>query len=154
MKINWNIEKKRGNFRPALSYTITLEDFEQELGVAMVNIESTIPKIDDSHLDHCFPDCYERQDNWQPKDFHWLNTPYFKDGQTCKFIRLPFREDGKYPEVEQSFNQLREQHEKLVREAYSKKPIKKEVELDFTQKTKEAIAGALAAKKMLAFFSD
>ncbi len=153
MKIKWEIEKKRGNFRPSLKYMIILEDFEKELGVDMVNLQSTIPKIDSPHIDHCFPDCHERKRCWQPKDYHWLSTPFFKDGATSGFIRLPFRENGEYPEIRQSFDKLRSQHEKLVREAYSKRPVEQTEELDFTDKTREAIAAALAAKKMLAFCS-
>lgn len=151
MKIDWKIEKKRGNFRPSLKYKIVLEDFEKELAISMINIQSTIPKVDNSHLDYCFPECNERNKEFLPTEFHFLNTPYFKDGETCGVIRLPFREDGMYPEVAESFNRLRQQHEVLVREAYAREPIKNSEELGFTQATKQNIAGALIAKKMLGF---
>lgn len=149
MRISWNIDKKQGNFRPNLHYHIELEDFEKELAISMVNLKSTIPKISESHLNYCFPESNERAANWQAEDFHMINTPYFKDGKTDGFIRLPFREDETYPEVEQSFTELQQRHEKLVREALNQKPIKKSCELDFSNTTKELIAGALAARRML-----
>lgn len=151
MKIEWSIKKKKGNFRPGLSYRITLEDFEQELAVSMVNIQSKIPEIIDSHDDFCFPDCHERCSDWQPAGFHWISTPYFKDGASSGFIRLPFRETANYPEVENSFEELRDKHESLIKNAFHAKSVEEFRELDFTDPTKQAIAGVLTAKRMLDF---
>ena len=43
MRITWKIEKKRGNLRPVLTYTVTLEDFERALATPPLTITSLIP---------------------------------------------------------------------------------------------------------------
>ena len=48
MKINWKIEKQRGNFRPVLKYSISLEEHEKAIAMHAVNIESSIPLVSDS----------------------------------------------------------------------------------------------------------
>ncbi len=154
MKITWNIEKKRGNYRPSLTYTIELEQFEKDLAVQTVNIKSTIPMIDGSHLNYCLPDEYERVEGWQPADFHWISVPHFTRGTLREHLRLPFREDGEYPEIEQSFARLREKFEAIVQEAYHQKPISITGEMDITSETRKAVAASLAAKKMLLFGGD
>ncbi len=148
MKITWNIEKERGNYRPTLVYTIELEQFEKDLAIQSVNIQSTIPKIDGSHQDYCMPGEHERSANWMPTDFHWISVPYFKQGILREHIRLPFRESGEYPEVEASFSILREKYESLVQQAYNHEPISLNGEMDITEETRQAIAASLAAKKM------
>ena len=44
MRITWKIEKKRGNLRPVLTYTVTLEDFERQLATPPLSITSLIPE--------------------------------------------------------------------------------------------------------------
>lgn len=151
MKITWSIEKKRGNFRAHLKYSITLEDYEKEIAVNTLNIVSSIPKIDDSHESFCLPSSNERSKDWQPKDFHMVSTPYFRDGHLTEYIRLPFREDGKYPEIEETFSKLRAEYEKIVQEAYGSVPISENKELDTSEDTKQIIAAHLVSRKMLAF---
>lgn len=151
MKINWQIEKKRGNYRPKLSYQIMLEEFERELAVDAVQIKSSIAKLQDATKEYCMPGSHERHPDWQPQDYHYLSVPYFKDGKSSGVFRLPFRENGEYPEVEASFQLLRKEYEEVVKKAYAHQPIKTHGELDLTRKTKEAIAASLTAKKMLAF---
>ncbi len=151
MKISWNIEKKRGHFRPILIYTVELEEFERELAVPRLNILSTIPKLDKPGQSHCLPGENERAEDWVPRDYHYISVPYFKEGYLRETLTLPFRESGLYPEVAQSFALLREKYEEIVRNAYSQQPLSQSGELDITPETKQAIAGALAARKMLAF---
>lgn len=151
MRINWKIDKKRGNNRPSLTFTIVLEDFERELAVDSVNILTTLPKIENSNQAYCLPGCNERAADWQPLDFHWFTTPYFRDGRREGFIRLPFRESGEYPEVRESFDQLKTRYEELVTEAYRWSPLDKSGELDLSDSTRQAIAATLTARKLQAF---
>ena len=152
MRINWKIEKKRGNFRPILRYTLTLEEYEQAIAMHAVTIVSSIPKVSDSYQAWCMPCCGEREDGWQPDDFHYLSVPYFKTGSSNGFIRLPFKESGSYPEVEESFRMLRTAYEQVVREVYSWKPTSEQGGLGITTETKEEIVATLAAQKMLTLF--
>ena len=151
MRITWDIDKKRGNHRPVLRYSIVLEEFERDLAVSSANILSTLPKLDAPHQPHCMPGEHERSPGWKPRDFHWISAPYFRDGIAEGSMRLPFRESGYYPEVEDSFSLLREQHENVIREAYSRSPIQHNGELDLTDKTRNSIAATLTARKMLSF---
>ena len=48
MHIEWNITKRRGNIRPVLHYTVTLEEHERELALPFIRVVSTIPETPDS----------------------------------------------------------------------------------------------------------
>lgn len=151
MHIVWQIEKQLGNHRPRLSYILELEEYERRLAVEAVNIHSLIPRIEAPHQTFCLPKCFERDANWQPLDYHWLTAPFFRDGRRNGFIRLPFRESGRYPEVEQSFALLREAHEEVVRRAYNWGPISEAGRLDISSDGRRAIAASLTAERLLAF---
>ncbi|PIE66522.1 MAG: hypothetical protein CSA26_00530 [Desulfobacterales bacterium] len=151
MRINWKIVKQRGNYRPSLRYKLTLEEYERELAAHSVKIQSFLPCLGNPHQSFCLPGTFERSAEWQPVDYQWITTPSFKEGWLENYIRLPFRESGKYPEVEQSFILLREQHEQVIKAAYGWEPIDCTGELDTSNDTKEVIAAALTAQKMIAF---
>lgn len=151
MRITWKLDKKRGNYRPTLTYTMVLEDFEREMAVDSINILSLLPKINNSHEAYCLPGTHERVEGWQPRDYHFISTPYFKDGQAKGSLRLPFRESGEYPEIVESFALLTHRHEARVRETYGWQPLAKRGELDLSDETREAIAATLTARKLLAF---
>ena len=55
MRIEWTIQKRAGHLRPKLHYSMTLEDFEIELAVPMVQIASTIPKPLDAGQHYVWP---------------------------------------------------------------------------------------------------
>lgn len=152
MKIDWQIQKKRGNFRPRLKYTITLESFEKELAIHAVWIESQIPVIPNSHLSYCMPGEHERSLSWKPDRYHVFQVPYFKDGYMDGFIRLPFKESGEYPEVASSFEKLREEYEKKVRKAYAHPPLEQTGSLDISDDTRTRIASTVTANRLLALF--
>ncbi len=152
MKIIWKIDKKRGNYRAGLSYSIALEEYEKELAVHAVNICSFIPIIPESNQDYCLPGCNERSADWKAENYHYINVPYFKLGELSDFIRLPFSESGCYPEVEKSFVKLRSIYEEVVKEAYGWKPISCRNELDTSKETKKHIAAKVTAGKMLALY--
>ncbi len=152
MKIDWTIKKKRGNFRPWLTYEITLESFEKELAIHAVQIQSQIPVIPSAHLSYCLPGEHERSLIWKPDRFHVLQVPYFKDGYTDGFIRLPFKESAEYPEVELSFKKLREEYEKKVRKVYAHPPLEQTGSLDISDETRRVIASKVTANRLLSLF--
>jgi hypothetical protein len=152
MKINWQIKKKRGNFRPRLLYTITLESFEKKLAIHAVQIQSHIPMIPSSHLSYCLPGEHERSPSWKPDRYHVFQVPYFKDGYTDGFIRLPFKDSGQYPEVVSSFKKLREAYEKKVQSVYAHPPLEQTGSLDISRETQSQIASRVTADRLLALF--
>ena len=153
MKIQWKIKKKRGNFRPSLSYHITLEDFEKQLAIHAVRIESQIPVIPRAHESFCLPGENERDPNWSPKGFHLIQVPYFKTGEVSEFIRLPFRESGDYPEVEASFRALRQKYEAKVSEAYGQSPFEFTGGLEMSRATGKKVAARVTADRLLTLFA-
>ncbi|WDP92751.1 MAG: hypothetical protein HUN04_24730 [Desulfobacter sp.] len=153
MKINWKIRKKRGNYRPVLNYTMTLEPFEKSLAIQAVSIQSFIPEIPRPHESFCLPGKNERHQAWIPDRFHCLQVPYFKSGETRGFIRLPYRASGEYPEVEASFRELRDKYEEKVCIAYGQAPFETGGELDISSHTREVVAARVAADRLLAVFN-
>lgn len=151
MIIKWKIEKKRGNLRPSLSYRITLEDYEKELAVPTVHVETLIPEIPDAHQNYCMPETNERKNGWEPSAYHHFSTPYFKDGEITGFIRLPLRDSNDYPDVEASFRMLRDRYEQVLKEAYDIKPFSAEESLEISDETRSIIAAGVAASRMLGF---
>ena len=152
MKIDWQIRKKRGNFRPRLSYELTLETFEKKLAIHAVQVESLIPVIPKSHLSYCMPGENERDASWTPDRFHTLQVPYFKEGVLAGFIRLPFRDANEYPEVEASFRKLRDEYEIKVRKAYASGPINQAGSLDISKRTQGQISAKVTADRLLSMF--
>jgi len=123
VNIDWVISKKRGNFRPVLQYAIKLTDFERDLGVPMVRIESSIPKPPEASWEYCWPGQNERGP-WTPAEFHQLATPAHKTGEATGILRLPWRESGEFPEVETSFQALREAFERVLEETAKSAPLR------------------------------
>ena len=157
MRIQWTIEKKRGNFRPLLTYTITMESFEIDLAVSALNIKSLIPRIPNAREAYCLPGEDERSASWEPARYHYLSIPsvtYLKDRTIEKTIRLPFRESGEYPEVEASFEALRTAYEEIVKEAYGHGAIFEQDEMDLSPETRTVIAAKVAGAKLLSLYGS
>jgi len=148
MNINWTIHKKRGNHRPVLEYSISLTAFERELAVPAVRIESPIPKPPDAGWTHCWPGQNERG-QWTPSEFHPLMTPTHRQGEVGEALRLPWREDNAYPEVEAGFMALREAFERALAEASGSAPLDCRGCLETSAGTRRAIAPAVAADRIL-----
>jgi hypothetical protein len=147
MLINWKLTKKRGNFRPVLEYSIKLEDFEKELAVDQVVLESLIPEPPGSCFFSCLPGEYERGNG--ECGVYRIYTPDHKKAFAEGKLVLPWREDGSFPEIEKSFLLLRENFEIKLKEAYDSLPIEETGSLELSAKTRNYLASGLISKKIL-----
>ncbi|MGX7948671.1 hypothetical protein [Oleidesulfovibrio alaskensis] len=147
MIIEWRIVKKRGNYRPELCYSITLEPFERELAVPQVLMESSIPCPPCEWEPHCLPGTHERAGR-QPGVYR-LYTPDHKRGEATGRLRLPWREEQQYPEVEESFRELRARFEVVLKNAYDSAPADISGCLELTQATRSHIACGVVRQQFL-----
>lgn len=151
MKIEWSIQKKRGNLRPTLSYSFIVEKFEKELALPPVRIISTIYEPLEAWQEHCYPEQYERADTPQYKEYYTLEIISHKGHLWPQKIRLPWREDNNYPEVEESFKRLRDAFESELARANASKPMEENASLQITDHANEVIAPAILAQRFLSF---
>lgn len=148
MNIEWDITKARGNFRPVLRYTISLTEFEKNLGMPAVRVASTIPKPPETGWTHCWPEQNERA-AWTPEECYALQTPSHKKEKLTERLHLPWREDNEYPEVEASFTALRDAFEQALAQASKSLPMHVTGRLETSLGAKKAVAPAAAAEKIL-----
>ena len=148
MHIEWKIRKKAGHRRPKLDYRLALEPFEIELAVPMVRITSTIPKPPDPWQSHVWPGTLERGLQ-APDAVYDLCTPSHKTGSCHEVLTMPARCDKCYPEVEQSFRELRRAYEQVLLEAYENSAFEIDGRLEMTAETKRRIAPAAAAARFV-----
>ncbi len=147
MIIEWKVTKKRGNHRPLLSYTIRLEDFERDLAVPQVVMESCIERPADGWRSYCYPNQAERRGG--SGENYRLLTPDHKLGEICDTLRLSWRESGEYPEIEESFVRLRKQFELVLKSAYDSRPVECEGRMELSEEARKYIAGGVAAQRFL-----
>lgn len=148
MRITWNIEKKRGNLRPVLAYQVVLEGFEKSLALPMVRVESTIPEPPSSWQAHCYPHEFERA-GADPVGRYQLSTPGHVRARHGQSLRLPWREDNRYPEVEESFELLRQAFEQALGAAHASQPMEESGELAVSASLKRRLAPSLLADRLL-----
>ncbi|MHC1789302.1 hypothetical protein [Solidesulfovibrio sp.] len=148
MRITWNIEKKRGNLRPELSYDVVLEGHEKALALPYVRIDSTIPEPAASWQAHCYPHELERAGH-APAGVYQLATPNHAAGTLRQSLRLPWRADNAYPEVEASFRELRRAFEAALAAAHDSHPMDERGELALSASLKREMAPALMAERLL-----
>ncbi len=148
MNIEWKIEKKRGNYRPLLHYTVTLSEFERGLCLPAVRVQSVIPRPPEASWSYCWPGQNERGE-WTPADWHLLMTPSHKDGSASQSLKLPWREDNAYPEVEESFTLLRDAFEEALARAVQSAPMNLIGRLETSSAMRRTIAPAFAAGRIL-----
>ena len=88
MHIEWNITKRRGNIRPILHYTVTLEEHERELALPFIRVVSTIPEPPDSWQEFCYPGQHERAENPASGKTYDLEIPSHKGSgnRACAFL--------------------------------------------------------------------
>ena len=151
MHIEWKIEKKRGNLRPDLRYSVRLEEHEKALALPPVSIISTIPKPEEERQDYCYPGQYERAEkqNNSNEEYHILEVPSHKGHSWMRSLRLPWRENNEYPEVEASFHLLRSVFETELHSAYESKPIADSYNLQTSNAAKRNIAPGVLAERFL-----
>ncbi|NDV21959.1 hypothetical protein [Desulfovibrio sp. JC022] len=147
MIIEWNLNKKRGNFRPVLTYTIRLEDFEKELGLPQVVMESSIPEPPNSWSASCLPGKCERAGAGCTA--YRLYTPDHKKGEVEGKFTLPWRVDCDYPEIKKSFLKLREDFENVLKDAYDSHPVDINGKLELSKETRQHIASGLVSQRFL-----
>jgi hypothetical protein len=148
MRIVWNIEKKRGNLRPLLRYKVMLEEHEKALALPPVRVRSTIPEPPDSWQSHCYPGNHERGGG-NSQGMYFLESPAHKGRERDNELRLPWRENNKYPEVEESFILLRKALEEQLASAHSSEPMNEEGEMGTSTEMKTTIAPDILAKRLL-----
>ncbi|MDQ7831627.1 MAG: hypothetical protein RDU30_07840 [Desulfovibrionaceae bacterium] len=148
MRIEWSIEKKRGNLRPVLRYHVILERHEEHLALPMVRVASTIPEPPSSWQAFCYPDQLERAGT-PPVGCYLLETPNHKRKSGGAELRLPWRPDNSYPEVAESFAALRAAFEAELASAHNSAPMQLRGELELRPTLREAIAPAVVAERLL-----
>ena len=148
MRITWHIAKKRGNLRPELSYDVVLEGHEKALALPYVRIDSTIPEPAASWQAHCYPHEHERAGQI-PASVYQLATPNHAAGTLRQSLRLPWREDNVYPEVEASFQALRRAFEAAFAAAGASQPMDVRGELTLSAGLKRDLAPSLMADRLL-----
>ncbi len=151
MKIEWTITKERGNLRPILSYSFSIEKFEKALALPPVIIQSTIPEPIESWREYCYPNIDERNENAVYKSFYRLEIISHKGSIWTQKMRLPWRENNEYPEVDESFKLLRQAFEEELERANASLPMNKSECLQITDVTSQNIAPTVLAEKFLNF---
>ncbi len=151
MKIQWKIEKKRGNIRPILKYSFVIENYERSLALPPIRICSSIAEPMDSWQEHCYPNTHERADIPQYQGFYTLEIISHKGKNWTQSLRLPWREDNAYPEVEASFELLRKTFEEELLRADASEPMEEEHQLHISQDAQQTIAPTVFAEKFLQF---
>ena len=151
LRITWKIEKKRGNLRPVLTYTVTLEDFERQLATPPLSITSLIPEPPESWQEHCWPGQHERagQDDAGERPCYQLSIPSHKGRHGSQSLRLPWREDNSYPEVEASFRLLREAFASELERAGASRPMHEENSLELGGTALRSVAPAILGQRFL-----
>lgn len=151
MHIEWTINKDRGNLRPTLSYRVRLEEHEKALALPQVRVTSTIPKPDEHNTKYCYPGTMERAEGWKPSEFYTLETPSHIGHPLLHTLTLPWREDNKYPEVEESFCVLRDALEAEMERACQSAPMEEKGSVRASSEGKRLVAPDVAAVRFLRY---
>ena len=149
MRIEWNIQKKRGNLRPVLTYSVSLEDHEKALAMHSVSVVSSIPVPEEARQEYCYPDQWERSDKGETRECYRMEAPSHKGHSWTHALRLPWREENEYPEVEESFLRLREAFEQELARAFRSRPLQMQGSLCLSDEAKAGVAPAVLADRFL-----
>lgn len=148
MRLLWHIEKKRGNFRPVLTYRVELDDWERELAPPALRIASSIPEPAHPWQEYCYPGELERGDV-PPAACYMLDIPPHKGRFGSTSLRLPWREDNNYPEVAASFEALRLAYETELDRTRASEPMNERGCLRLSGASLRAAAPAILAARLL-----
>jgi len=149
MRIEWKITKKRGNLRPVLTYSVTLDDYEKALALPPLRVKSSIPEPRDSWQDYCWPGQHERAEKPELGECYELEAPSHRGRSWPQTLRLPWRADNDYPEVEASFLEFRRALEALVAESYASQPVETAGSLDASIGARRHVAAGVLAERFL-----
>ncbi|QJB56942.1 hypothetical protein [Pseudodesulfovibrio sp. zrk46] len=148
MKIHWEVLKKRGNHRPVLTYEIELEQFEVDLAVPQVVIDTAIAKPPSSWRSYCYPGEDER--GGAPMDWYRLMTPSHKKRKVEDKLILSWREpSNEFVDVKAAFERLRTHFELTLKGAHDSAPLELVEHLELTKDTKEHIVCGVASARFL-----
>lgn len=151
MKIEWKITKKRGNIRPMLSYSFFVESFEKELALPPIRVESSIAEPCDAWEEHCYPERNERAKTPVYNGLYTLEIVSHKGHLWTQKIRLPWRENNEYPEVEESFKKLRAVFEQELANANASCAMQTSHSLQISDAATQSIAPSILAERFLTF---
>ena len=128
-----------------LSYSVTLE--ENEKALAPLRVLPSIPQPDDAWQEYCWPGQHERAEKYTPSSYYELEAPSHR-GKSWP-LRLPWRADNAYPEVEESFKAFRDAFEKMLAETYASQPIHEERSLSSSSQSRSHVAAGVLAERFL-----
>ncbi|MGE4518230.1 MAG: hypothetical protein AB7E04_01825 [Desulfobacteraceae bacterium] len=148
MEINWKILKKRGYFRPVLTYSIKLSKEECGLGISSLKIDTKILKPLNSWESHCFPDKNERAGLFDSKTYE-ISSPSFKNSVINGSFVLCWKEDNLYPEVKKGFEIVRNVMENEIVKAQESLPISESGEIFISSAFRKKTAPGFAAERFL-----
>ncbi|CCH50164.1 hypothetical protein [Pseudodesulfovibrio piezophilus] len=148
MKIQWSIQKKRGNHRPVLEYRIELEQFEIDLAVPQVLLDKALSRPPSSWRSFCYPGEDERSGvalDWYP-----LMTPSHKNAVISGKLTLPWRPAGnEFVDIKVAFGRLRKDFELVLAKANESAPVEIVEHLELTEDTRKHIAAGVASARFL-----
>jgi len=148
MKIEWTVQKKRGNHRPVLKYFIELESFEVDLAVPQVVIDAAIARPPSSWRSFCYPGEDERGDG--TLDWYRLMTPSHKMGKISDSLMLPWRgQSNDFVDVKAAFERLRNNFESVLKNTYESAPLDIVETLDLSEGIRKHIASGVASARIL-----
>ena len=156
MRVEWRIHKERGNLRPVLYYTVTMEEHEKKLALPPISVLSRIPVPEEHWQEYCYPGQFERGaakkgNETAEQKFYSMEAPSHKGHSWPQALLLPWRENNEYPEVEASFVQLRAAFEKELAGAYDSLPMEAEASLQTSAAAKRNVAPAVLGERLLLF---
>tara|TARA_B100000683_G_scaffold251543_1_gene267639 strand:+ start:131 stop:592 length:462 start_codon:yes stop_codon:yes gene_type:complete len=148
MKIHWEILKKRGNHRPVLKYEIELEQFEVDLAVPQIVLDSAIARPPSAWRSYCYPGEDER--GGAALEWYRLMTPSHKQRKVSDSLTLAWRgADNEFVDVQAAFERLRHDFEAALRMAYDYAPLEFVETLELTRQTREHIVCGVAKARLL-----
>ena len=100
-------------------------------------------------MKYCYPGVMERADGWQAHAFHTLEAPSHVGHPMLHTLTLPWRSDNDYPEVQASFDRLREALEREIERASKSEPMDEKGSVRASMRAKKLLAPDVAAVRFL-----
>lgn len=150
MQLTWNITKKRGNWRPVLTYKCVKDGWEDDLAVPGGRTHIRVPSPGSWPSANCMPGEHERSERFQMHESALELPMYTKTELTVK-ITLPWRPGAhpEYPEVEEAMGQLMAEWERQVLDALASSALTIEGTVEPSTEFKRQVAPYVAARRML-----